>query len=168
MGAAITIVAALGGLILGIRAEQRADREEKAAAELSQRAFAEQVDFYRTPSTVVVMNTNPHPVEARLLLPGRHLWWDLRSLEPCKQIKFPIDDLRASMRVQLPKTQVTDEELSSMWLEFQDPDGKSWTRTGTRDLVPSKWKPATRGVPLVDIGETWNKAPEVSPICSAP
>lgn len=164
----ITVIAALGGLILGVRAEQRADRDEKRAGELSQRAFAEQVDFYRTPSAVVVMNGNPHPVEMRLLLPERHLWWDLRSMEPCKQIKIPTDSLRVSLRVQLPSEQVTDGELPSLWLEFQDPEGRSWARTGGGALLPSPWKPASLGVHMVDLRETWNKAPEDSPVCDAP
>lgn len=168
VGATITIIAALGGLILGVRAEQRADREEKRAAELSQKAFAEQVDFYRTPSAIIVMNGNPHPAEMRLLLPGRRLWWDLRSLEPCKKIKIPIDSLRASLRIHLPSMQVTDEELSSLWLEFQSPDGRSWARTGGGALAPSTWKPASLGVHMVDLRETWNRAPEDSPICGAP
>ncbi|WP_327686528.1 hypothetical protein [Streptomyces sp. NBC_00467] len=167
VGAVITVIAALAGLILGVRAEQRADREEKRAAGLSQKAFAEQVDFYRTPSAVVVMNGNPHPTEMRLLLPGR-LWWDLRSLEPCKQIKIPTGSLRASLRDQLPSVQVTDEELSSLWLEFQDPDGRSWARTGGGALAPSTWKPVSLGVHMVDLRESWNKAPEDSPICGAP
>lgn len=167
-GAVITVIAALAGLILGVRAEQRADREEKRAAELSQKAFAEQVDFYRTPSAVVVMNGNPRPAKMRLLLSGRHLWWDLRSLEPCKQIKIPTDSLRASLRIQLPSVQITDEELPSLWLEFQDPEGRSWVRTGGGALAPSTWKPAPLGVHMVDLRETWNKAPENSPICGAP
>ncbi|MGW3267186.1 hypothetical protein [Streptomyces sp. NPDC001056] len=168
MGAAITVIAALVGLILGVRAEQRADREEKQAAELSQKAFAEQVDFYRTTSAVVVMNGNPHPAEMRLFLPGRRLWWDLRLLEPCKQIKIPTDSLRASLRDQLPSVQVTDEELSTLWLEFQDPDGRSWARTGGGALTPSTWKPVSPGVHMVDLRESWNRAPEDSPVCGAP
>ncbi|MFB0619410.1 hypothetical protein [Streptomyces sp. AGS-58] len=162
----VTVIAALAGLILGVRAEQRAAREEKRAAELSQKVFAEQVDFYRTPSAVVVMNGNPHPTEMRLFLPGRRLWWDVHSLEPCKQIKIPTDSLRASLRAQLPSVQVTDEELSSLWLEFQDPDGRSWARTGGGALAPSPWKPASL-VHMVDLRESWNKAPEDSPICGA-
>ncbi|MGW7397868.1 hypothetical protein ACWGH7_15380 [Streptomyces cyaneofuscatus] len=163
----LTVIAALAGLILGVRAEQRADREEKQAAELSQKAFAEQVGFYRTPSAVVVMNGNPHPAKMRLFLPGRRLWWDLRSLEPCKQIKIHTGSLRASLRNLFPSVQVTDEELSSLWLEFQDPDGRSWARTGGRALAASTWKPASRGVHMVDLRESWNKAPEDSPICGA-
>ncbi|KAB2588370.1 hypothetical protein [Streptomyces arboris] len=162
----LTVIAALAGLILGVRAEQRADREEKQAAELSQKAFAEQVDFYRTPSVVVVMNGNPHPAKMRLLLPSRHLWWDLRSLEPCKQIKIPTGSLRASLRNLFPSVQVTDEELSSLWLEFQDPEDRSWARTGGGALAASTWKPTSLG-DMVDLRESWNKAPEVSPICGA-
>jgi hypothetical protein len=168
VGAVITVIAALAGLILGVRAEQRAGREEKRAAELGRKAFAEQVDFYRTPSAVVVMNGNPHPAQMRLFLPDRYVWWDLRSLEPCKQIKIPTSSLRASLRDQLPSTQVTDEELSSLWLEFQDPDGRSWARTGGGAPVPSAWKPVSLGVHMVDLRESWNKAPEDSPICGAP
>ncbi|MBL1083547.1 hypothetical protein JK359_16460 [Streptomyces actinomycinicus] len=163
----ITVIAALAGLILGVRAEQRAAREEERAAELSQKAFAERVDLYRTPSAVVVMNGNPHPTETRLFLPGRRLWWDLHSLEPCKQIKIPTDTLRASLRSRLPSVQVTDEELSTLWLEFQDPDGRSWARTGGGALAPSTWKPASLEH-MVDLRESWNKAPEDSPMCGAP
>jgi hypothetical protein len=168
VGAVITVIAALAGLILGVRAEQRAGREEERAAELGRKAFAEQVDFYRTPSAVVVMNGNPHPAQMRLFLPDRYVWWDLRSLEPCKQIKIPTSSLRASLRDQLPSTQVTDEELSSLWLEFQDPDGRSWARTGGGAPAPSAWKPVSLGVHMVDLRESWNKAPEDAPICGAP
>ncbi|MGY4967598.1 hypothetical protein [Streptomyces sp. 900105245] len=163
----ITVISALAGLILGVRAEQRAARAEKQAAELSQKAFAEQVDFYRTPSAVVVMNGNPHPTEMRLVLPGRRLWWELYSLEPCKQIKVSADALRASLRAQLPSAQVSDEELSSLWLEFQNPDGRSWARTGGGALAPITWKPVSR-VHMVDLRESWNQDPESSPICGAP
>ncbi|GGQ34151.1 hypothetical protein GCM10010249_60600 [Streptomyces roseolilacinus] len=171
----ITVIAALAGLILGVRAEQRADREEKRAAreekraaELSRKAFAEHVAFYRTPSAVVVMNGNPHPAKMRLFLPGRRLWWNLHSLAPCKQIRIPTDSLRASLRAKLLSAQVTDEELSSLWLEFQDPYGRSWARTGGGGLAPSTWEPASPGVHMVDLYESWNKAPEDSPICGAP
>ncbi|MET8291835.1 hypothetical protein ABZV80_42820 [Streptomyces sp. NPDC005132] len=163
----ITVIAALAGLILGVRAEQRATREEKHAAELSQKSFAEQVDFYRTASAVVVMNGNPHPAEIRIFLPGRRLWWDLHSLEPCKQIKVPNESLRASLRARLPSAQVTDEDLSSLWLEFQDPGGRSWARTGGGALTPSTWKPASLEH-MVDLRESWNKGSEDSPICGAP
>ncbi|MCX4657144.1 hypothetical protein ACTFBT_37520 [Streptomyces microflavus] len=163
----LTVVAALAGLILGIRAEQRADREEKQAAEASQRAFAEQVDFYRTPSSIVVMNGNPHPAKMRLFLPRRRLWWDLRSLEPCKQIQIPTGSLRASFHDLFPSVQVTDEELSSLWLEFRDPHGRSWARTGGGALATSTWKPVSPGVHMVDLRESWSKAPEDAPICGA-
>lgn len=163
----ITVITALVGLILGVRAEQRATRDEEHAAELSQRAFAEQVVFYRTPSAVVVINGNPRPMDMRLILPGRRLWWDLRAIEPCRQIKIPTDSLRASLRAQLGSVQVTEEELSSLWLEFQDPDGRSWARTGGGALAPSTWKPASL-VHMVDVRESWNKVPEDSPICGAP
>lgn len=182
VGAVLTVLAALGGLVLGVRAEQRADREErraekeerradreeKRAAELSRKAFAEWVDFYRTPSAVVVMNGNPHPMHMRLILPEKDLWWDLSALEPCKQIKIPNDTLRASMREAVPSVRVADAELSSLWLEFQDPEGRSWVRGGSKGtLVSSEWD-AGPGVNWVDLGETWNKAPEDSPICGAP
>ncbi|MFF7976055.1 hypothetical protein [Streptomyces sp. NPDC007905] len=175
VGATITVIAALGGLILGVRAEQRADREEQRgdqqdqrAAELTQKAFAEQVDFYRTTSAVVVMNGNPHPMRMRLVLPKKNMWWDLYVLQPCKQIKILNDVLRASMRKALPSVQVTDGELSSLWLEFRDPKGRSWVRSSSGGaLVSSAWK-ARRGANWVDLGETWNKAPEDSPMCGAP
>ncbi|MFE5189899.1 hypothetical protein [Streptomyces sp. NPDC056628] len=170
----VTLIAALAGLILGVRAEQRAGREEERAvlaemqaAELNQKAFAEQVDFYRTPSAVVVMNGNPHPTEMRLLLPGRHLWWALGSLAPCKQIKIPTDSLRGSLRAKLGSVQVTDEELSSLSLEFQDPYRRSWARTGGGALARSTWRLSSL-VHMVDLAEGWNKAPEDSPICGAP
>ncbi|MFJ1969245.1 hypothetical protein ACIO93_11310 [Streptomyces sp. NPDC087903] len=171
----ITILAALGGLILGIRAEQRADREEQRAdkeqyraAELSRKAFAEQVDFYRTPTSVIVMNGNPHPMRMRLILPQRHLWWDLNSLQPCKQVKIPNDSLRAGMRMAISSAQVTDGDLASLWLEFRDPEGRSWVRSSSGGALASSVWEARRGVNWVDLGETWNRAPEDSPICGAP
>lgn len=165
MGAVITVIAALGGLLLGIRAEQRADKEEQRAIDASRKAPAEQVDFYRTPSTVVVVNGNPHPVRMRLFLPEKHLWWELYSVAPCKQIAIPNGSLLGSMRDRFPSVQLTDGDLSSLWLEFVDPKGRSWVRGSGGALAPSTPEPTPSGLRMVDLGEPWNKAPQDSPMC---
>ncbi|MFJ6835506.1 hypothetical protein [Streptomyces sp. NPDC091209] len=175
----ITVVAAAGGLFLGVRSEQRAGREEQRAAaerrhaveesrKADLKALAEQIDFYRTRSTVVVMNSNRHPLPMRLVLPERHVWWNLYSLRPCSQIKIPTDDLRASMRKAVPSVWVTDGELSSLWLEFGDGRGNFWIRSGSGGALVSSPREAQRGVQLVDSDEGWIKTSEDSPICGAP
>ncbi|MDV9178769.1 hypothetical protein R6V09_52695 [Streptomyces sp. W16] len=165
VGALLTVVAALGGLILGIRAEQRADEAERRAPELDRKASAEQVDFYRTPSEVVVMNGNPHPVRMRLFLPDRHLWWDLYALAPCRQIKIPDAALRDSMRARFPSARFTDGELASLWLEFTDPVGKTWVRSSGGALASPARSPTTGPVGRLVLGESWNRTSQDSPVC---
>ncbi|MFF9087474.1 hypothetical protein ACF1BE_13830 [Streptomyces sp. NPDC014991] len=167
VGASITVLAALGGLVLGVRAEQRADRAERQAAQTERRSFAEQVDFYGTSSDVVVTNGNPHAVYARLLLPERKLWWQLGGLPPCRKVSVPRASLRAGMRARSPSTQVTDADLSSLVLEFTDPDNRSWIRGGGGALGPSQETPAARGLRMVDLSESWNRSAQVAPMCGA-
>lgn len=50
-------------------------------------------------------------------------------------------------------------------LEFQDPDGRNWARTGGGALAASTWKPTSPKVHMVDARESWSKAPEESTIC---
>lgn len=165
VGALLTVVAALGGLVLGVRAEQRADEAERSAAESSRKASAEQVDFYRTPSEVVVMNGNPHAVQMRLFLPDRHLWWDLYALAPCRQIKIPDAALRDSMRRRFPSARFTDGELASLWLEFTDPAGKNWVRSSRGALASSVRSPTAGAVSQLVLDESWNRTAQKSPVC---
>ncbi|MEU0054127.1 hypothetical protein [Streptomyces sp. NPDC006309] len=168
VGASITVLAALGGLVLGVRAEQRADRAERQATEAGRRSFAEQVDFYQTTSDVVVTNGDPNVVYVRLLLPGRKLWWRLGGLPPCRQVSVPRASLRAGMRARFPSTQLTDADLSSLVLEFTDPGNRSWIRGRGGALGPSQGGPAVRGPGMVDLGESWNRSTQAAPVCGAP
>lgn len=167
VGAAVTVIAALGGLFLGVRAEQRADRAERQAAEAGRRAFAEQVDFYETSSDVVVTNGNPHAVDARLLLPGKKLWWRLDGLRPCGEISVPRAALRAAMRSRHPSAPLTDGDLSALVLEFADPGDGYWIRLGGGALGPAPDPPAEPGSRVVDLGESWNRSARTAPMCAA-
>lgn len=165
--ATLTMIAAVGGLFLGIRGELRADEEHQRVTEESRKGFAEQIDFYRNPSAVVVMNGSSHPVNMRLSLPHKRLSWDLYAVPPCKQITVSNRSLRGSMRAQFPSAQFTDGELSSLWLEFRDPRGRSWIRTSGAALDPSEWKPGAGKAGMVQLDEPWIRGAADSPTCGA-
>ncbi|MFJ8036041.1 hypothetical protein [Streptomyces sp. NPDC096032] len=175
LGAVITVLAALGGLVLGVRAEQRADREEQRAVEAEsqllqekRKSFAEQVDFYRTSSAVVVMNGNPHMVDVRLSLPAKKLWWELGGLTPCSQISIPNTSLRGSMRTRMPSAHVTDADLPSLMLEFTDPQNRVWIRGSGGSLGLPRRQPVMHGPGVVDLNETWSRSRQDAPMCGAP
>ncbi|MDG9701545.1 hypothetical protein [Streptomyces sp. DH37] len=66
--AVATVVAALGGPVLGTRAEQRTAREEWRAASDEEKAYAERVDVHGHRSSVVVVNDSTRVMNMRLVL----------------------------------------------------------------------------------------------------
>ncbi|MEU9082604.1 hypothetical protein [Streptomyces sp. NPDC048357] len=179
--AAVTVIASLTGLILGIRAEhlasraderagreeQRVSREEQRLRDQREKAYTERVDFYRMGSEVIVVNGSSRPMTMRLSLPASRVWWDLDLLRPCKQIFIPNEVLLQSMAQEQPSLKLAEADLAQLRLEFIDPDERAWIR-GSGGVVArmEKWTPAVREG-LVS-SEAWNLRPEPSPQCDAP
>ncbi|MGW7456878.1 hypothetical protein [Streptomyces sp. NPDC054797] len=172
--AAVTVIASLTGLILGIRAEhlasradERAGREEQRLRDQREKVYTERVDFYRMGSEVIVVNGSSRPMTMRLSLPASQVWWDLDLLRPCKQIFIPNKVLLQSMAQERPSVKLAEADLAQLRLEFIDPDERAWIR-GSGGVVArmEKWTPAVRAG-LVS-SEAWNLRPEPSPQCDAP
>ncbi|MFJ3620459.1 hypothetical protein ACIPSH_20205 [Streptomyces iakyrus] len=175
---AVTVVAALAGLILGIRAELYAGREDQRAERAEQRAAAEErrskedrekayanlVDFYRMGSEVIVVNGSSRVMAMGLTLPASRVRWDLDLLQPCKQIAVPNKALLDSMAVEQPSVSLTEGDLGQLRLEFMDPMNKAWIRNSGGALARmDAWAPSVR--PNLVSSEAWNLSAQDAPQC---
>ncbi|MDR6975061.1 hypothetical protein J2X68_001745 [Streptomyces sp. 3330] len=170
----VTVIAALGGLILGVRAEQRAVGDERRAmdqdAEADEReasTYPRLVDFYRHMSTLTVVNSSSRVMEMRLVLKSPDVWWDLQALPPCGQFDIPTGLLKSSMSAEEPSVtkHLTDRDLDRLRLELRDPNGKVWSlASGALFARAADWKQSPGGVRLIS-SEPWNMKPEKSPTC---
>ncbi|MFF7309042.1 hypothetical protein [Streptomyces sp. NPDC008137] len=168
---AVTVAAALVGLILGIRAElyagredQRAAAEERRSKEDREKAYANLVDFYRMGSEVIVVNGSSRVMAMRLTLPANKVRWDLDLLQPCKQIAVPNKALLDSMAVEQPPVSLTEWDLAQLRLEFMDPMGKAWIRNSGGVLARrDAW--AASGRPTMVSSEAWNISAQDAPPC---
>ncbi|MER7762231.1 hypothetical protein [Streptomyces sp. NPDC097619] len=170
---AVTVLAALAGLVLGIRAELRSGREEqrveaaeRLAEEAREKVYADLVDFYWDGAVLHVVNGNSRVVPMRLALPDRKVFWDLALVKPCKELLVPRSALLASMAGEVPSVRLGAGELGSVRLEFMDPEGRVWERVSGRGLTRAEpWPPASR--PPAVSAEEWNLRPEDSPRCGS-
>jgi hypothetical protein len=154
----VTVVAALGGLVLGIRAEQRAGEEQE-------QTYAKHVDFYRIHSNVTVTNGSTRVMNMRFVLRNPAVWWDLEALRPCKQFDISTGLLLSSMSRERRSPRLTEEDLSGLQLEFMDPEGRVWLRSSGGTVSRFRdWEEPPKGVRLVT-SEPWNMRPEDSPEC---
>ncbi|MFE9928658.1 hypothetical protein [Streptomyces sp. NPDC005533] len=176
--AAVTVVAALAGLILGIRselyagredqrakkAEQRAVDEQQRANEAREKAYADLVDFYRMGSQVIVVNGSSRVMAMRLTLPGSHVRWDLDLLQPCKQISIANRSMLDSMAAEEPSVKLVEEDLAQLRLEFMDPLNRAWIRnSGGAVARTAGWQPSGR--PFMVSSESWNSTAQDAPAC---
>ncbi|WP_189891711.1 hypothetical protein [Streptomyces xantholiticus] len=158
--AALTVLAALGGLVLGIRAELRTTEE-------AEQADAKMVSFYRTPTMITVLNGSNRVIAMRLSLEQPSVWWDLQAVPPCQKIDIPPALLKMSMSEAVPRVTVEDVDLNRLRLEFMDSEGKTWTRAGGGPLRRSAgWEQSLTSVRMVS-PEPWNAKPEEAPGCGA-
>ncbi|WP_159043378.1 hypothetical protein [Streptomyces sp. NBRC 110028] len=174
MGTLITVLAALGGLILGIRAEQRATKEEsravneeKEASVRDKSAYARRVDFYQHMSTLTIINGSSRVMDMRLVLRKPDVWWDLQALPPCQQFDIPTGLLKSAMSAKEPRVakHLTDGDLSRLQLELRDPNGRVWRRdSGGLVARVGDWGRPPKGLRVVS-SEPWNMGPEKSPYC---
>ncbi|MFJ3640282.1 hypothetical protein ACIPRD_11075 [Streptomyces sp. NPDC090108] len=174
--AAVTVIAALVGLVLGIRAEQRAgaderrtDATEQREKESREKSYADLVDFYRTDSGVIVVNGSSRVMDMRLTLPASRLTWDLDLQRPCKQVDIPNRELLDSMAGKQPSVRLTEADLAQLRLEFKDPAGRVWIRSSGGPLARlDTWRPS-RLPNRADIvnSEKWNARAEDAPQCGA-
>ncbi|MFI8263905.1 MULTISPECIES: hypothetical protein [unclassified Streptomyces] len=165
--AAVTVLAALAGLVLGIRSEQRAVGEEQRAKEAREKAYADLVDFYRMGSEVIVVNGSSRVMAMRLTLPGSNVRWDLDLLQPCKQIDITNRSLLDSMAVEEPSVKLVEGDLAQLRLEFMDPMDRAWIRnSGGAVARTAGWKPSGR--PLMVSSESWNSGAQAAPACDKP
>ncbi|MBB6081120.1 hypothetical protein [Streptomyces paradoxus] len=191
----ITVLAALGGLVLGIRAEQRAIKEEERAAQAEQRAkseerrairdearardeqqqaserdkstYARRVDFYRDMNTLTVVNGSTRIMDVRLVLKDPEVWWDLQALPPCQQFDIPTGLLMSAMSAKEPwvRKHLTEQDLSRLRLEILDPNGKVWRRD-SGGLVKQAEDWAQKPKGVRLVSdEPWHMKPEKSPFC---
>ncbi|WP_327364040.1 MULTISPECIES: hypothetical protein [unclassified Streptomyces] len=168
---AITVVAALVGLVLGIRAElhagreeQRAEKAEGLAKDTREKVYANLVDFYREGSVVHVVNGNSRAIAMRLTLRESKVHWDLDLVKPCKAILIPNGSLLESMAAKEPSVKLTEDDLAQLRLEFMDPNHNAWGLiSGGGPAKTESWKPSGR--PNVVSVEEWNVRPEDSPQC---
>ncbi|MFF9868081.1 hypothetical protein ACF1G0_22120 [Streptomyces sp. NPDC013953] len=168
---AVTVTAALAGLILGVRAElyagraeQRAAAEERRSKEEREKAYANLVDFYRMGSEVIVVNGSSRVMAMRFTLPASKTRWDLDLLQPCKQIAVPNKALLDSMAVEQPAVRLTEGDLAQLRLEFMDPMSKAWIRNSGGALARTDaWAPSGR--PNLVSSEAWNVSAQDAPQC---
>lgn len=141
----ITVLAALGGLILGIRAEIRATADEKRAVNEETRAvnaekeasardasvYARRVDFYQYMSSLTIINGSSRVMDMRLVLKNPDVWWDLQALRPCQQFDIPTGLLKSAMSAKEPRVakHLTDRDMSRLQLELRDRTAKSGVGT---------------------------------------
>ncbi|MFF1343962.1 hypothetical protein ACFVYT_40100 [Streptomyces sp. NPDC058290] len=179
--AAVTVVAALVGLFLGIRAElragpieRRAEAEERRAVvaerrgqESREKSYADLVDFYRNDSGVIVVNGSSRVMDMRLTIPASRLTWDLDLQQPCKQVDIPNQELLGSMAEEQPSVHLTEADLAQLRLEFKDPMGKVWIRdSGGAVASLDVWKPSRRpGSADMVNSERWNARAQTAPQC---
>ncbi|MFJ8078229.1 hypothetical protein ACIQ7Q_30935 [Streptomyces sp. NPDC096176] len=158
--AALTVLAALGGLVLGIRAELRTTEE-------AEQVDAKMVSFYRTPTMITVLNGSNRVIAMRLSLEQPSVWWDLQAVPPCQKIDIPPALLEMSMSEAVPRVTVNDVDLDRLRLEFMDSEGRTWIRAGGGPLRRSAgWEQSLTSVRMVS-PEPWNAKPEEAPGCGA-
>ncbi|MFI0906576.1 hypothetical protein ACH4TE_24065 [Streptomyces sioyaensis] len=177
----ITVLAALGGLILGIRAEIRATNDERRAVNEEARAvndekeasardksvYARHVDFYQSMSSLTVINGSTRVMDMRLVLKNPDVWWDLQALRPCHQFDIPTGLLKSAMSAKEPSVakHLTDQDVSRLQLELRDPNGRVWRRdSGGLVAQVGDWNQPPKGLRVVS-SEPWNLRPEKSPYC---
>lgn len=179
--AVITVLAALGGLILGIRAEARATRDEGRAARDEARTisdekeasahdksvYARQVDFYQYMSFLTIVNDSSSVMDMRLVLNNPDVWWDLGALRPCRQFEISTGLLKSGMSAKEPRIakDLTDRDIDRLQLELRDPNGRVWRRdSGGLVAQVRNWDQPPKGLRVVS-SEPWNMKPEWSPRC---
>lgn len=156
--AVLTVLAALGGLVLGIRAELRATEE-------AEQVDAKMVSFYRTPTMITVLNGSNRVIAMRLSLEQPSVWWDLQAVPPCQKIEIPPMLLKMSMSEAVPHVTIRDIDLDRLRLEFMDSEGRTWIRAGAGPLRRSAgWKQSLTSVRMVS-PEPWNARPEETAAC---
>lgn len=156
--AALTVLAALGGLVLGIRAELRATDE-------AEQVDAKMVSFYRTPTMITVLNGSNRVIAMRLSLEQPSVWWDLQAVLPCQKIDVPLALLKMSMSEAVPRVTVKDLDSNRLRLEFMDSEGRTWIRAGRGPLRRSaSWEQSLTSVRMVS-PEPWNAKPEETAAC---
>lgn len=169
--AAVTVAAAVVGLVLEIRAEQYAGREDRRAAAQDRRdregreeAYPDLVDFYATGSEVIVVNGSSRVMAMRLTLPASKVRWDLDLLRPCRQIAVPSGSLLRSMAVRQPALRLQEADLAQLRLEFKDPTSRAWIRSsGGAPARLDAWVPSGR--PHLVSAEVWNVSAQDAPQC---
>ncbi|GGT57047.1 hypothetical protein GCM10010271_70960 [Streptomyces kurssanovii] len=158
--AALTVLAALGGLVLGIRAELRTTEE-------AEQVDARMVSYYRTPTMITVLNGSNRVIAMRLSLEQPSVWWDLQAVPPCQRMDIPRALLKMSMSEAVPRVTVKDADLNRLRLEFMDSEGRTWIRAGGGPLRRSAgWEQSLTSVRMVS-PESWNAKPEETPGCGA-
>ncbi|MFJ7342770.1 hypothetical protein ACIQU3_21060 [Streptomyces sp. NPDC101110] len=191
----VTVLAALGGLVLGIRAEQRAITEEKRAVEAEQRAKSEErrairaesrakdeqqqaskrdkstyvrrVDFYRGMNSLTIVNGSTRIMDMRLVLKSPDVWWDLQALPPCQQFDIPTGLLISAMSAKEPwvRKHLTQQDLSRLRLEVLDPNGKVWRRDSGGLIKEAEDWTQKPTGVRLVSDEPWNMKPDKSPYC---
>ncbi|MFD8323128.1 hypothetical protein [Kitasatospora purpeofusca] len=171
---AMTFVAALAGLILGIRAEIRASddhgraaAEEQRVAETRRRAAVERTYFYETDTAAVVVNSSDRVMRMRLVLPDKGVWWDDVQPAPCHQVVIPFEELLASMKVEVPSVGLGPADLTQLQLVVTDPAGLVWRRASAGGAVPAPPGEPLTGTGRIDYGEQWMADAKSSPVCTA-
>ncbi|MGY0460474.1 hypothetical protein ACW14Y_09435 [Kitasatospora sp. cg17-2] len=171
---AMTFVAALAGLILGIRAEIRASDDHKRAVEEDRRVTearrltaVERTYFYETDTAAVVVNSSDRVMKMRLVLPQKGVWWGEVQPAPCRQVVIPYEALLASMKAAAPSVQLGPGDLAQLQLEVTDPAGLVWRRASAGGAVPAPPGEPLTGTGRIDYGEQWMADAKSSPVCTA-
>jgi hypothetical protein len=137
--ALLTLIIAGATLYLTFRSDDR----DTAEAQDRERLYAKQVGFYRTRDQAAVANGSTHFMPMRLVLPSKHVWWDLQGPEPCKQVWIPFRFLIAGMHEKLPNLPLSEDDLADLQLRFQDPAGRAWSIDRTGALSATTWTAST-------------------------
>ncbi|WP_333775583.1 hypothetical protein [Streptomyces sp. IBSBF 3136] len=123
----------------------RSDDRDTAEAQERERVYANEVGFYRTPDQAAVANGSTHFMSMRLVLPSKHVWWDLQGPQPCKQVWIPFHSLISGMHEKLPHLSLAESDLEDLELRFKDPAGHAWSLDRTGALSSTPWTASTGG-----------------------
>ncbi|MFJ4092870.1 hypothetical protein ACIPYS_14910 [Kitasatospora sp. NPDC089913] len=168
----MTFVAALAGLILGLRAESRASedhgravKEDQRVTEDRRRAAVERTYFYETDTAAVVVNSSDRVMSMRLVLPQKGVWWGGVQPAPCRQVVIPFGELLASMKTAASSVELGPADLAQLQLEVTDPDGQVWRRDSAGVVTPAPADTRSSRGNRVDNGEKWMAEDRSSPVC---